>query len=82
VSVRQVEGAGVQHLLGIFSRPCFGVKLFITTGTAQYPNKKARGTFRKYSDMGDTKNGFSVAKESYEKSYTVSVPHSLIFEGI
>ncbi len=32
--------------------------------------------------MGDTKNGFSVAKVPYEKSYTVTVPHSLIFEEI
>ncbi len=53
--------------------PVLGLKPFITTGTAQYTNKKARGTFRKYSDMGDTKNGFSVAKEPNEKSFLYSI---------
>ncbi len=32
VSVRQVEGAGVQHLV---SSPCFGIKPFITTDTGE-----------------------------------------------
>ncbi len=53
--------------------PVLGLKSFINTGAAQYTNKKAKGTFRKYSDMGDTKNGFSVAKEPYEKSFLFSI---------
>jgi hypothetical protein len=69
-----------EQVFSIFSAsspaPVFGLKPLITTGTAvtaQYTNKKARGTFRKYSDMGDTKNGFSVAKEPYEKSFLFSI---------
>ncbi len=71
-------------MFSFFSEPSLvlvmGLKPFITTGTAQYTNKKARGAFRKYSDMGDTKNGFSVAIEPYEKSFLFSIcasfPHT------
>ncbi len=54
--VRQVEGAGIQPLLGTYSSPCLRVKTFITTDTGALLQDLLIAPMKNSTDKNGNKN--------------------------